>query len=119
MPEGFYLTGDQVSRLGEMLRWYETMRHVFPGQVSGTQTRMQPDRRCKGLLKGAMDSTDATATVDNVSPIMGPNPTTSTTSTVTVYNAHDWDADDNAKCRFEYIRSSSRWDLYQVNCPAT
>jgi len=73
--------------------------------------------RCTGQLTADMDSTDATATIDNVTPLDGQTPPL-TGGTLTVYNDHDWAADDNALVRVEYKASTDTWHIYQVSCPA-
>jgi len=72
--------------------------------------------RCRGLLKGDLETTDATATVDNVIGLDGVSPTTSAAATVTVQNTHGWNGDDNATCRFEWNEEDEQWELYQVTC---
>ncbi len=103
--------------VGEMLAWWKANR-LGGGSLFRGPLRYATDRRCKGTLASSMSSTDATVDVDNVTTIIGPSPTTDSTSTVEVSNVHGWDADDAAKCRFEWCYSSSQWELYQVDCPA-
>jgi hypothetical protein len=74
--------------------------------------------RCRGLLKGALASSTATATVDNVVGLDGVSPTGSASATVAVQNTHRWEGDDDATCRFEWNNENQQWELYQVDCPA-
>jgi len=73
--------------------------------------------RCTGKLYGALVYSAETATVDNVQAICGLTPVDSTADQLTVYNIHDWNADDNADCRFEWNESTGHWELYQITCP--
>lgn len=70
--------------------------------------------RYEGQLQGAMTSADSTHTVDNLIPLDGPGGLTS----VTAHNRHGWPADDNAVVRIEWNQNQSRWEMYQVDCPA-
>jgi hypothetical protein len=70
--------------------------------------------RCTGLLQGALDSGDGSITVDGLAAIRGVTPG----SSVTAYNVHGWDGDDNAPCRIEWNKTTEHWELYQVTCPS-
>ena len=78
--------------------------------------------RVKGLLVGAMATTDTTHTIDNVTRTKGPSPLvdpSSTTETLTVQNTdHDWKGDDNAVAQAEYNEVDGLWYLSMVSCPA-
>ncbi len=77
--------------------------------------------RCNALLKGALASGDATATVDNVVATRGASPLddpTDAAEELTVDNFFAWDGDDNAPCKIEYNEDDDTWELYQVKCPA-
>lgn len=77
--------------------------------------------RVKGLLVGAMLTTDTTHTIDNVIATKGRSPladSTSTTEALTVQNGDlAWAGDDNAPAYAEYCASDGLWYLYQVKCP--
>lgn len=94
---------------------------VYKAGTSGEQWAivrlMLPSKRTtryKGQLQGAMASGDSTKTVDNLEPIDGSGGDTS----LTAYNVHGWAGDDNAICRIEWVEDDSRWEFYQVTCPA-
>jgi len=78
--------------------------------------------RIKGLLVTAMETTDSTHTIDNIEVLEGADPRTDTSSTseaITISNAdHSWSGDDNATARAEWNPAQSRWEFYQVTCPA-
>ena len=74
--------------------------------------------RCAAVLKGALDSGDATATVDNVTPLNGSSPVDAAADELTAQNVHGWDGDDNAACKIEWNQTEERWELYQVTCPS-
>jgi hypothetical protein len=78
--------------------------------------------RIKGTLVGAMETTDATHTIDNIEVLSGTDPRTDSTSAseaITVSNAdHSWEGDDNAVGRAEWNPVQERWEFYQVTCPA-
>ncbi len=101
--------------------WKESGAGIVWAVVRVGNTAGEYDR-CKGLLKGALDSGDSTTTVDNVTVIRGTSPLddpTDTTEELTVSNAdHEWDGDDNAVCRFEWNQTAERWEFYQITCPA-
>ena len=80
--------------------------------------------RIKGLLVGAMTSTDTTHTIDNITVTFGDDPRTdptSSTEAITFTNEHEWSGDDNAICRLEWNKTYNsgvgRWEAYQVTCP--
>jgi hypothetical protein len=73
---------------------------------------------CRGLIKGAMTTGDASHTVDNVSPLAGQSPVTSAAATLTVENLFHWNAADNAVCVFAWDETADEWILLQVECSA-
>lgn len=88
----------------------------YPGTGEGHWIILgpEPTLRYGGLLQGALASGDASKTVDNLEPLGGPGGLTS----VTAYNVHGWEGDDNAECRVEWNTTTGHWELYQVTCPA-
>jgi len=84
----------------------------------------QADRgydRITGLTTAAVATSDDTFTIDNVAVVKGADPredTESSSETVTVYNTHAWEADDNAKVRAEWNETTEHWEAYQVTCPS-
>jgi hypothetical protein len=78
--------------------------------------------RIKGLLVGAMETTDTTHTMDNIVVISGADPRTDPDDpdeAITFNNAHEWEADDNALVRVEYVPGQEHPDAYQVTCSAS
>ena len=73
-----------------------------------------PTTRYEGQMQGALATSDSTKTVDNLVPIDG----LGGLSSVTAYNRHGWESDDNAVVRIEWNQNQSRWEIYQVTCPA-
>jgi hypothetical protein len=77
--------------------------------------------RITGLTTAAVETTDETFEIDNISVVNGADPredTSSTSETVTVYNSHTWAADNNAYVEAFYHKGHSRWEASQVDCPA-
>lgn len=76
---------------------------------------------------------ESTCYVNNVFPIKGGNPTSSTDEPLLVYNTHGWEGDGNTYVgtgtgsnydsldgglgRIEYNITSGHWELYQLTCP--
>lgn len=88
---------------------------VFLGNSSGGFDRIT------GLTTAAVETSDSTFTIDNVAVVKGADPredTKSSSETVTVYNTHAWEADDNAKVRAEWNETTEHWEAYQVTCPS-
>jgi hypothetical protein len=89
--------------------------HVFRHQQSGKEYfAVAPMRRCKGLLTAALVSNSSSATVDNVTGLVGAPPTTGVLDTVAVENPYRLYGNDNAECRFEQHAGSTTWQLYVV-----
>jgi len=107
----FYLFGGDDDARGTAIYSPENVRYAIVSCEGGFC-------RCTAKLKGALASADSTATVDNVNPIHGADPTADSGTELTVYNTHDWDGDNNADCRIEYNKTTEHWELYQVDCPA-
>jgi hypothetical protein len=79
-----------------------------------------PTQRCVGKLAAALDSSNTTGVnVDAVKPLWGGSPTTSTGATLSVANPTQFSATDNSPCRFEYNKSSSKWEFYGMPSAST
>ncbi len=77
--------------------------------------------RCTCQLTGALGTGDGTHSVDTVKPIRGSSPLndpTSTAETLTVYNTHSWDGDNNASCDIRYNITTAHWEFDYVPCTA-
>ena len=77
--------------------------------------------RCTGQIATTTAITTGTTSfeVDRIKPLVGRSPVTSSTQRITVANAHHWNADKDALCRFEWSRINERFEAYQVTCPST
>ena len=69
-----------------------------------------------GTLDGALDSVDASGTVDNIVASDGGHATLTGDQTVT--NTFSWDGDDGAGCLFSYNPKTDAKRFVQVGCPA-
>ena len=119
MAETVYvLSAADRAALDEMLAWWQRTRGVDATRERRGCLPRWVDRRMKGKLYGSMSTGSTGQLVDNVAAIIGVVPTTGTSETVMVANVHHWAADDDADVRFEWCRSSSQWEFYQVNCPS-
>ena len=113
------LTKGQHGRLHEMLIWFEMRRHTEgPFNRRGKLPPVM-DSRGTGYLTGAMSTGTASVTVDDVNTIYGPSLVASSAETVTIYNTHGWEGDNNGFARFEWNRSSSHFEIYAIDCPAS
>jgi hypothetical protein len=78
--------------------------------------------RCKAMTVGAVAKTDTTFTVDNVLPLDGPSPVTSSGDTLTVDNWPYFEANDNTHVRIEWDQNlnsgAGGWSLYMGPCMA-
>lgn len=116
--------GTNVKARPWFLRPGETLRSgtkVSIGSINGRYTVVQPEHaflRCNASLKGTISAGSGTGTVDNITPMLGSNPTTSSTGELTVHNHFSWAGDDDAPCKIEWNGDDQGWDLYQVKCPA-
>lgn len=81
----------------------------------------QQAKRCTCLLQGALTDSDASITVDNISPTDGGQ---TPGASVTAYNQRNpsntggFEGDDNAVSKIEWDEDNDRWELYDVPCPA-
>jgi hypothetical protein len=73
---------------------------------------------CRGQIKGAMTTSNDTHPVDNVTPLSGQSPVSSSADEITVENLFQWSAADNAVCLFAWDETHDEWILVQVECPA-
>lgn len=83
------------------------------------ETRVGPVLdRVRGLLVGAMLTTDTTWDIDNVTVISGRSPladASSTTEKLTIQNHDmDWAGDDNVPAFAEYHDNTGDWRFYQL-----
>lgn len=116
-----------IHETDEELVVYNAEAQDVPGEIfvkttlspKGTRyvDRGQGFDRCNALLKGAMNG-ESTFIVDNVVETRGHSPVDSSSEELTVHNIHGWAGDDNAICKIEYNYKESRWEFYQVTCPA-
>lgn len=74
--------------------------------------------QCNALAKGAVSSGDSTYTVDNVTPLFGSSPVTSSSDEITVRNRYADDLDDNAKVSIIWNQTDGEWQTGQITCPA-
>lgn len=72
----------------------------------------------KGLTTGAVDSGDATFTIDNVTSYTDQSPVDGAGDTVTVQNTYSDAADDNAVCTATWNPVTELWDCDNIKCPA-
>ena len=116
-----------VHETDEELVVYNVEEQDVPGEIF-VKTTLSPngtryvDRgigfdRCNAILKGAMTGSGS-FTVDNVVETRGHSPVESSSEELTVFNYHLHDGDDNGLCKIEYNYPESRWEFYQVDCPA-
>lgn len=112
----FVLSGKDVSRLDEMLEWFENAgRYGRPLYRRAQLPNAAADRRGTGKFAEDMASTDASVDVDNITTIYGPPLVESSTDTQEVFNPAGWEASDNDICRFEFNRSSSHFEFYSIH----
>jgi hypothetical protein len=105
----FEVQGDFVESEGEYFAWIKEIRND-PGFVM-----------MRGRLVGAMATTDGTKSIDSLVLLQGVDPRTdisSTSETITGYNVHDWEGDDNAWVVVVWNKTEEHWDMLQVTCPA-
>lgn len=72
--------------------------------------------RCTCTLKGDLETTDSTATVDNVKISKGTSPLDdpdSATEELTV-DGGNWEGNDNADCLIEYNYTTEKWTFYDI-----
>jgi len=85
------------------------------GKVNGVWVILKPHSlMVTGLLTAALDSEDATMTIDGVTAIIGQPPS----GNLTVYNVHGWDGDDDGRVVAVWNGTSEHWEAIQVDCPA-
>ena len=89
---------------------------MYRHQQSGRLVFLRSDRRATCLLKGALTASSTSATVDNVSPIVGVSATTAAGVELEVANTHNWSGADDGLARIEWHGTNRRWELYQVTC---
>lgn len=117
----FVLAGKDVLRLDKLLEWFENVGRFVPRPLyRRAQLPNSPiDRRGTGFLTGAMSTGTASVTVDDVNTIYGPPLVSSSSETLTVFNTHSWEGDNNAFGRFEFNRSTTHFEFYAIDCPST
>ena len=105
---------EQVATLREIFAWW----HATHGRAAphARERGNIVDRRIRGLLTASLSSASTSFAIDNITAILGPSPTTSSTGTATIANTHNWPGSNNAICRAEWCYPSSRWEAYQVTC---
>ncbi len=116
MAEQFTLNRKQISRLDEMLDWFEMVEHLLPQPMPRRRDLRSPiDRRYTGDLSEALASTDASIDVNAVATIVGPTLFASSSDTQEVFNPDGWEGSSGDGCRFEFNRSSSHFELYAIH----
>lgn len=125
MADGYYLSPGDKQTLESVVRWWR-------GGGPGKTAKPVPFRRPPGksprttVIQGQTTSavTGDDFLIDNVQVITGSDPRdddTSTTETVSVENAHEFDADDNALAtciRYDDPDADPPFYCLQINCPA-
>ncbi len=120
MAEQFTLNRKQISRLDEMLDWFEMVEHLLPQPMPRRRDLRSPiDRRGTGFLTGAMSTGTSSITVNDVNTIFGPPLVASSSESLTIFNTHGWEGDNNAFGRFEFNRSTTHFEFYAIDCPAS
>lgn len=117
MPTLYGFDDDGIATLQEMVAWWRLTRGYGRQDRRGLGNIV--DRRIRGLLTASLSSGSTSFTIDNVTALLGPSPTTSSTGTVTVANTHNWPGSNNGLVRAEWCYPSSRWEAYQVTCSAS
>ena len=118
MAKQFTLNKKQLSRIDEMLDWFEMSEHLLPTPNNRRRDLTLPiDRRGTGFLTGAMSTGTASVSVNDVNTIYGPPLVASSSETMTVFNTHGWEGDNEAFGRFEFNRSTTHFEFYAINCP--
>ena len=115
----FVFNKQQVDRLREMITWFETSDHVAGTFNRARQLGVASDIRGTGFLTGAMSTGTASVNVNDVNTIYGPPLVSSSSETLTVFNTHGWEGDNEAFGRFEFNRSTTHFEFYAIDCPAS
>lgn len=116
MAEQFTLNRKQISRLDEMLDWFEMNEHLLPTPMPRRRDLGLPvDRRYTGQFAAALSSTDASVDVHDVATIYGPTLLASSSDTQEVFNPAGWEASSGDECRFEFNRSSTHYEIYAIH----
>ena len=89
------------------------------GKVNGRWMIIGPHSiTITGYATAAVATTDSTFEIDGVTAAVGPTPVEDTADTITVYNVHSWETDNNGYCEAMWHGENGRWEATQVDCPA-